>query len=789
MGRRPALLLALAFGGGIVGQHLWNFPLSLTVIVFLAATLSAFFFCTRARSAAWNIAVDTLLLAAVCGAGMLRTAFEQRVPSGAVSRWAGDEKEILLLGKTLEAPEQRREYWRVAFAVRAMRRSDSIVTNVRGNVLVSGKQLQNLAPGADAILRGRLRLADEERNPGEFDYRMYLRAHDISALFYCSDSLPLWTRPALTRWSLAQLSADTRAWLKKQLPKFSRGQELALLKGLLLGEIEEIDQEIMESFARTGLIHILSVSGLHVGFIALLLMLAASLARIPKRRQWLFIVIALWCYAHLTGLKPPIVRASLMATALLAGRAFERETNLPNNISVAALLILLWHPLQLLQLGFQLSFLAMFGLAYLYKPLLVLFARIIPWRWQPLRWAMALLAASLAAQLATLPIIVTTYGRLPLTAIWGNLMVIPVSFLTVATATLACTCAPFSNFVMQVYGAVADCAAAFMLKFTHWLATLPFAYIEGVRLAPWLIVSYLLLLATFVTWRKSTRRWLLPCALLVLNVHVWNEALGEVPRLRVTFFDVGQGDAAVLEFPQGKRLLIDTGPWRGETNAGASVLVPYFHRQGIRRLHAVVISHPHTDHLGGLPALLSALQIDTVYQCSNTTSSELVQRCARLMDSLHVPYRALHAGEQLHGFSPAAVTALCSSTGDQNPSWRDNLNDASLVIKIIFGKTSLLFPGDVEQLGEAHLLQHTPALDSDLLKVGHHGSRTSSSEVFLRAVTPQWAVISVGRYNRFGHPHAEILERYARLGIHMLRTSQNGAVIFETDGNSLQRTR
>ncbi len=789
MGRHPALWLALAFGGGIVGQHLGNFPLFLTVIAFLTATHFAFFLFTRARAAAWKIAIDSLLLAAACCAGMLRTALVEIVPASEVSRWAEDDKEILLLGRSTQAPEQRREYWRVAFAVHAMLHSDSIVTNVHGTVLVSGKQLQSLAPGADAILRGRLRLADEARNPGEFDYRMYLRAHDISALFYCSDSLPLWIRPASTRWSLAQLSAGTRVWLENQLSKFSSGQELALLKGLLLGEIEEIDQDIMESFARTGLIHILSVSGLHVGFIALLLMLAASLARIPKRRQWLFIVIALWCYAYLTGLKSPIVRASLMATVLLAGRAFERETNLPNNISVAALLILTWQPLQIFQLGFQLSFSAMFGLAYLYKPLRVLFTRMIPWRWQPLRWAIALLAASLAAQLATLPIIVTNYGRLPLTALWGNLVVIPVSFLAIATAALACACAPLSNFVMQVYGAVAECAAAFMLKFTQWLATLPFAFVAGIHLAPWLILTYLLLLATFVMWRKPAKRWLLPCALLVLNFHIWNEALGEAPHLRVTFFDVGQGDAALLEFPQGKRLLIDTGPSYAETNAGERVLLPYLYRQGIRHLNAVVISHPHSDHLGGLPALLPALQIDTVYHCSTTSSSELELHCVRLMDSLHVPYRALHAGEQLHSFSPAMVTALCSSTGDQNQTWRANLNDASLVIKIIFGKISVLFPGDVEQLGEGHLLQHTPALDSDLLKVGHHGSRTSSSEAFLRAVTPQWAVISVGRHNRFGHPHAEVLERYERLGIRALRTSQTGAVIFETDGKSLWRTR
>jgi len=789
MAKHPALYLVSAFGSGIICQYSLHAPLAFAALTFLVSTSCAFVFFARARASAPTWLVPMSVLLAVFCAGMLRTALAENIPIHEVSRRAEDEREAALLGEVLDAPEQRRDYWRVPIAAQALQYAGSTATPAQGVVLASGKTLQSLAVGDHVILRGRLRLADEARNPGAFDYRAYLRANDICALFYASDSTPVWARHASTRRTLRSFSAHVRASVEKQIAAFANGQARALIKGLLLGQIEEIDAVVMESFARTGLIHILSVSGLHVGFITLILMLGASLLRLPKRWQWPVVLLALWFYAYLTGMKPPIVRASVMATVILFGRAFERDTNLPNNIGASALLILLGQPLQLFQLGFQLSFLAMFGIAYLYKPVLALFVRLAPWRGPLLRWTLMLLAVSFAAQLATLPIVVITYGRVPLTAIWGNLVVIPISFVTVATAALACAFAPLSAFVLQAYGAIAEITAAFMIAFTHWLASLPWAYVEGVHFAPLLLLFYLALLALFILWRKPVRTRLLIVALLVLNLHVWNEARQATPKLRITFFDVGQGDAALLEFPRGERLLIDAGPQFGESNAGERVLAPYLHRQGIRRLHAVIISHPHADHLGGLPGLLSSIKIDTVYHSGVNTDSELERRCTRLMDSLHVPYIALRAGERLHAFHAAHITTLCTGASVGAQARGANLNDASLVIKVVYGKAVLLFPGDAERLSEEHLVQHGRALDSDLLKAGHHGSRTSSAEAFLRTVTPQWAVISVGRNNRFEHPHEEVLARYEKLGIHTLRTDQTGAVIFETEGTTLRRVR
>jgi competence protein ComEC len=368
------------------------------------------------------------------------------------------------------------------------------------------------------------------------------------------------------------------------------------------------------------------------------------------------------------------------------------------------------------------------------------------------------------------------------------LVVIPASFLVVATGVIACLVAPISDFLLQAYGAVADLTSSATIQFTHWLARLPWAYIEGVHAPILLLIAYLLILAVFVEWRRPVRPMLVIAVLVALNAFIWGEAASTAHRLRLTFFDVDQGDAILLEFPHGQRLLIDTGPWHEYADAGERVLLPYLARQGIRRLQAVIITHPHADHMGGLPSLLSSwLKIDTVYSCGVEIDSWLEQKCERMLDSLRVPGRTLRAGDMLPVFQPAQIGVLAAGSGGLGAA--ENVNNASVVLKVLWGETALLFTGDAEWQSEWYMTRYAEILDSDMLKVGHHGSQTSSTLPFLKAVSPQWALTSVGRRNKFGHPNPVVMARLDSLGIRNVRTDLNGAVIFETDGKILKRLR
>jgi competence protein ComEC len=652
-------------------------------------------------------------------------------------------------------------------------------------VLVFADSLHEVQIGERLLLRGFLRLADESRNPGAFDYRAYLQAQGIAAIFRCKDPAPLWREKSNGGLLWRQAVSQAKIWIQTRLASFSQGQRLALLSGLLIGERDEIAPEVSEAFRRTGLVHILAVSGSNVGFVALILFIVLSFLHVPRRWYPVFLLLGIVFYMFLTGAQPPVVRATLMAAVIIIGEGLQRDTNIYNSLGVAALLILLWQPLQLFQLGFQLSFAAVLGIAYLYRPLSLLFRRMIRIRWQPLRWAIALMAVSFAAQLATLPFSLNAFGGLPVTAIWGNLVVIPMAFVIVAATAAACAFS-FFEFVSQAFGLVADLAAGIMIAFTKWLATFPLAYVDGIHVSPWLLIFYVIAIATLVEWRRSIRRrWLIVTGLMVLNIFIWQQAWSGGPKMRVTFFDVGQGDAALLEFPHG-RLLVDTGPFQEDYDAAARVLVPFFRRSGIRHLETVVISHPHADHLGGLPTLLREIEIKKVCVSSAESNSPLEQNCEKLLDSLRVPRLVLTTGQRLLDFAPAEVWALHPHRGRR---WFRNLNDASVVVKVIFGEHAFLFPGDAELESESCLLEFANWLDSDVLKVGHHGSETSSIPPFVKLASPQWAVTSVGRWNRFGHPHPNVMARYDSLGIPLLRTDRDGAVIFETDGRTLKRIR
>ena len=756
---------------------------------------------TPARLMLYGAAALTLT-----GLGAARLAAERALPPHHVAALVRAEgRAITLEGRIAGEPEAASTGTRFPLSVSGVR-GEARLRSAGGDVLVTLAQPPWAGPVAfpdvrrgDVVrLRGRLLPLPEKRNPADFDYGAYLRRQGIHARLTVTGANDVVRLGRAATWPERFITASrayVRAQIERRVP--DRGAR-AVLAALLLGDRRGLDPGTRAHFAETGLMHVLAVSGLHVLLVGMALygLLRPVLMRLSRRRlSWRAVetlravvtLAALFFFMMLTGARPSVVRAVLMAGVFIALTLAQRNAHTLNTLGVAAVIMLLGRPEQLFDVGFQLSFAAVAALATLHP----VFTRALPERWTglgPVRKGFAMVSMSLSATLGTLPILLFHFGHASFAGLALNLAAIPLTGLTL-TAALFMLVFGGVGFVAGL-SAMAATGAARLLLFTAetGAAHLGWAAVHGYVSGPWSMLAMATGLVMLAQWPRPRTRWRLGAlALAFAAAALWTTAASRLtPRLDVLFFDVGQGDAALVTLPNGRRLLIDAGVRNAYTDQGVRTLLPHLERFGIRRLDAVVISHPHGDHLGGLPSLLRAVPVTRVLDNGAPHASDLFAETTRLLDSLGVAHHALAAGDTLALDPSVRIQALSPP-----PSTREGEdNDASVVLRLVFGRTSVLFMGDAEAEAEARLVAHYgPLLGSDVVKVGHHGSATSSTPAFVAAVAARpgtIAVISAGRHNRFGFPDDEVMRRWERHGAQMRVTAREGAVWLRSDGERVR---
>ncbi len=556
--------------------------------------------------------------------------------------------------------------------------------------------------------------------------------------------------------------------------------EASLTGSILLGSaVSPLPDEVKSDYRKAGLIHLLVVSGTQV---SILIGVCLALTKTVGLPNWAGIMATSFFNLMLviaTGAGASILRAALMGEIMLIGLLFEREKEFYTSLCLSALVLMLFDPPVLFDIGFQLSFAATWALVYI-APVL---QKRLP----------AMLAVTLAPLAATTPLIALYFSQLSLVSMISNLLVLPwVEFLTILGffSTLAgFVCLPAA----QVLGGTLWLLVFLLDKIAGHLAALPWAcyYIP----APSLVAVggyYLGLLAFIEVFRKEgvlvTKKRVVFALVLLLSVAVWDRAFSVATlgdrQLTVTVIDVGQGDSILVEPPDGKKILIDGGGIEaGESDddpVGAKVVVPFLHRKGINKLDLVILTHPHADHLGGLNKVLEELPVDVVMDSGQDYNSRAYKHFKQLIAANKIKYELGRAGQVINFDQDIKGYIL-------NPSdpLLEDTNSDSVVMRLVYGEVSFLLTGDLGKPGEERVLASGMTLEATVLKVGHHGSSTSTTTEFLAAVHPKYAVISVGRHNRYGHPTAAALRRLQAAGVEVYRTDEDGAVEMATDGKAL----
>ncbi len=782
--KRPLLLSALFVAAGIISGHLLHPAPSICFFLTVLGSISAWV--SSRRFLVW----PTILVWAAelfLGAGIISYS-ECSLPCNHIALFPPEE-EVAIVGKIIEAPIFYENICRFVLDLRGIETGQNLIEPVGGKVQITVSDempvinlREKLEYGTWVRLETKLETPRGFMNPGYFNPAEFLEIRGIyftgtvkyteflTVLKPASHYHPLYWIYRIKRFLITLLETEATPWFQRRFTRagITTDEIRSLSKALLVGDRSSLSDTMKRTFQLSGLYHILAISGLHVGIVTILLFNLFGYIFSDYKIQAAASASGVILYGLIAGGSASVSRAVLLSVLFLGSKLLDRRADILNILGAAALILLLFNPRSLFDIGFQLTFAATFGII-IFMPVWNKFS--ISRKPNKL---LTVILVSISAQAATAPLSAYYFNRIGGWAFLPYLALIPVVTLALASglAGLFLSFLPwFGHYASILFLKAHATLLALLIKLvsiiSHWPGiTIPVRTPDTAELG--LLIFMLILFALGSYSLRFT--FFIPVLILAAGTLQYIvKPLSRQGKLSVFFIDVGNADSTLIRCPSDDNFLIDGGGIFGsDYDIGRKIVVRTLRTLGVNHLNALIITHPHPDHQLGVISILEEISVDHIWVPDRKFRDVDFKKILRKAETSEIPVLELDDRSIFHHLHL-------------------NWNNRSLVFAVQFGNCRILLPGDAEKEAEAGLCYLKDNLKSVVLKAGHHGSRTSSTTAFLDAVRPSIVFIPCGRKNRFGHPHREALQRIAACQSKpmVFRADENGMMRVETDGELL----
>lgn len=684
-----------------------------------------------------------------------------------------EDDEISIIGTIVSDPQEKE------YKTKYILKIDTINSNKKYKntkvILYTKKGKETLKYGDKIELVGNFKLAQERRNPGGFDYRFYLKTKKIYGIVTTKNTKRLKENNVNIISMIANKTANV---IKNQSKKLLENKKACLLIGLLIGDTDEIDEETKEDFRNSNLTHMLAVSGLHVSYVLLAVNYIITKVKIHKKLSKIIVMLLILFFILVTGATPSVLRAGTMTIYLILGGIFYRRISVFSSLNLSLLVIIIMNPYCLFDVGLQLSYAGTIGIVYLYP---VIKEKIY-------NKANSILI-TISANIVIIPIIMYNFNTISLTFFISNLLAGPIIGIIIILGFSIIIISLIFFPIANIFSKILNLLIILFLNTAKTCANLPFSKIFIITPTLKFIFLYYCLLVFIIIKERIQIRISIKLKNKVIAILIILVIINPIKyfsnikqsNLKIYFVDVGQGDSTCIVTPKNKVILIDGGGNSKDENydIGKQTLLPYLLDKKINKIDYCIVSHFDSDHCGGLMYILKNLKVKNIIIGKQYEEYENYKEFIKIAKDKKINIRVVEAGEKITIEKNLYIDILWPINREKMVI-QNAINNNSLVFKLRYINFSMLFTGDIEEIAEKEILdkykENTEFLKSTILKVAHHGSKTSSAKEFINIVKPKYAVIGVGKDNKFGHPSNVTIENLKTINTEIYRTDEMGEI-------------